>query len=123
MKKINIFLATGFIILATIFIQSCSKSDVNDNPPPGGGGPITDTVTIQATIFAPFTMTVGLGATVTWKNTDTETHSVVADDGSFSSGDIAPNETYSFSFTSNRSYPYHCGLHPAVTGAVQVMTR
>ena len=122
MKNLNIFLGTCLIILTSIFIQSCTKSNYNDNPP--GGGNASDTVTIQATVFSPATITVGLGTIVTWKNMDTASHTVTSDDGgSFNSGSISTNGTYTFIFTNYGSYPYHCSLHPGMTGTVQVVSR
>lgn len=116
------FSAIGFIILTTFFIQACSKSnDYNNNP---SGGTTSDTVTIQGMQFTPATVTVVLGTKVIWKNLDINVHTVTSDDAiSFSSGNISTNGMYSFTFTSNGSFPYHCSLHPGMTGIIQVVTR
>ena len=117
----NFFSAIAFIILATLFMQACSK---NNDTPPVGGGNNTDTVTIQATQFLPATLTVLIGTKVTWKNPDVNAHTVTSDDGiSFSSGNISPNGLYSFTFTSPGSYLYHCTLHAGMTGTIQVVSR
>ena len=73
----NFFSAIAFIILATLFMQACSK---NNDTPPVGGGNNTDTVTIQATQFLPATLTVLIGTKVTWKNLDVNAHTVTSDD-------------------------------------------
>ncbi|HMK03018.1 MAG TPA: cupredoxin domain-containing protein [Ferruginibacter sp.] len=122
MKIQKIFPGIVFIVLATICIQACSKTDPNDNPPVAAI--LSDTVTIQADGFSPATITIAKGTKLTWKNIDTQTHSVSSDDGtSFNSGNISANGMYSFTFTSNGSLPYRCSLHPGETGIVQVVTR
>ena len=49
------------------------------------------TVNIRSTGFAPKTVTIAGGDTVTWKNVDTVNHQVVANSGAFASGQIALN--------------------------------
>jgi len=112
----------SLVFVAIIFIQSCSKSDLNNNYNPGGT--ITDTVTIQAMSFSPSTKTVLLGTKLIWKNLDTDMHTVTSDDNtSFNSGNISPNAVYSFTFNSYGTFPYHCSLHPGMTGTIQVVSR
>jgi plastocyanin len=127
MKTLKIFLSTGLIFLSILFIQACSKSDYNNNyNGGGGGGGVTayDTVNIQAMSFSPADKTVVLGTRVTWKNVDTELHTVTSDDGtSFNSGNISTNGVYSYTFNSYGSFPYHCNLHSGMTGTIQVVTR
>lgn len=122
MKILKTFSVIGFIILTTFFIQACSKSnDYNNNP---SGGTTSDTVKIQGMQFTPATITVVLGTKVIWKNLDINVHTVTSDDAtSFSSGNISTNGMYSFTFTANGSFPYHCSLHPGMTGTILVVTR
>jgi plastocyanin len=80
----------------------------------------TKTVNIRSTGFAPRTVTVAGGDTVQWRNTDTVGHQVVANNGSFASGLIRPNRTYSQRFDIPGLYGYRDALHPALRGAVRV---
>jgi plastocyanin len=80
----------------------------------------TKTVNIRSTGFVPKNVTVAGGDTVQWKNVDTVRHQVVANNGSFASGQILPNRTYSKRFDVPGTYPYHDALHPALTGTVRV---
>jgi plastocyanin len=80
----------------------------------------TKTVNIRSTGFAPRTVTVAGGDTVQWRNTDTVGHQVVANNGSFASGLIRPNRTYSKRFDIPGNYGYRDALHPALRGAVRV---
>ena len=78
------------------------------------------TVNIRSTGFAPKTVTIAGGDTVTWKNVDTVNHQVVANSGAFASGQIAPNRTYARRIDTPGTYGYHDALHPTLKGTVKV---
>jgi plastocyanin len=80
----------------------------------------TKTVNIRSTGFAPRTVTIAGGDTVQWRNTDTVGHQVVANNGSFASGLIRPNRTYSKRFDFPGTYGYRDALKPTLRGAVKV---
>jgi amicyanin len=77
-------------------------------------------VNITNFAFAPASLAVKLGDTVTWTNKDEEPHTVVADDGSFHSPGMDSNATYSFTFTNPGSFDYICSIHPFMHGTVVV---
>ncbi|KDF00568.1 hypothetical protein Y900_016860 [Mycolicibacterium aromaticivorans JS19b1 = JCM 16368] len=77
-------------------------------------------VNITNFAFAPATLTVKVGDTVTWTNKDEEPHTVVANDGSFHSPGLDANATYSFTFTKAGSFDYICSIHPFMHGTVVV---
>jgi plastocyanin len=72
--------------------------------------------------FTPNTITVVLGvnSTVVWTNNDSSPHTVTSDGGTFNSGNMAPGQTYSYTFTAPGTYAYHCTYHPWMTGTVIV---
>jgi plastocyanin len=78
------------------------------------------TVSIKSTAFAPKTVTIAGGDTVTWKNVDTVNHQVVANSGAFASGQIAPNKVYAKRIDTPGTYNYHDALHPTLKGTVKV---
>jgi len=78
------------------------------------------TVTITSTAFKPKTVTIAGGDTVTWKNTDTVNHQVVANSGAFASGQIAPKHVYAKRIDTPGTYNYHDALHPTLKGTVKV---
>jgi plastocyanin len=70
--------------------------------------------------FGPQTVTVPIGATVTWTNQDDIPHTVVSTDGVFKSKVRDTNETFSYTFTKPGTYSYFCSVHPKMTGQVVV---
>ncbi len=79
-----------------------------------------NTVDINNFAFAPVTLTIPAGATVTWTNHDEEPHTVAASDGSFHSPGMGAGGTYSFTFTNAGAYDYVCSIHPFMHGTVVV---
>ena len=77
-------------------------------------------VTIQGFAFAPASVTIKVGESVTWTNQDSPNHTVVADNGEFTSDSLATGATFSFTFSKAGTYPYHCSIHPSMKGTVVV---
>ena len=88
--------------------------------PASGGGTGGTQVVMKGTAFDPNTVTIKVGESVTWTNEDSFNHTVTADNGEFESGDLAKGGTFSFTFDKAGTYPYHCGIHPSMTGTVVV---
>ena len=80
----------------------------------------TKTVNIKSTGFVPKTVTVAGGDSVIWKNVDTTSHQVIANNGAFASPQLAPNKTYTKAMNTPGTYPYHDALHPTLKGTVKV---
>jgi plastocyanin len=85
----------------------------------GSGSPGTNEVWIRGMDFDPAVITIA-AAPITWTNKDNAAHTVTSDDVLFDSGSIGENETYSFTFATPGSYPYHCALHSSMTAEVVV---
>ena len=85
-----------------------------------GASTASFTVKITRTAFSPAKLTIKLGDRVTWTNSDTVTHQVVADNGAFASPILGPGKSYSFTFRDCCFYPYHDALHPKLKGSVTV---
>lgn len=77
-------------------------------------------INIEDFMFAPATLTVPVGATVTWTNHDGEPHTVVADDGSMRSPGLDAGATFSFTYSTPGSFGYICSVHPFMHGTVVV---
>ena len=80
----------------------------------------TSTVQIKSTGFVPAAVTVNQNDSVTWTNTDTKDHQVVANGGSFASAILRPGKTYTHAFRAGGTFRYHDGLHPTLKGTITV---
>ena len=91
-------------------------------PAEGGGAPPAgpNAVNIDGFAFAPATLTVKAGSTVTWTNKDEDPHTVVAGDGSFRSQVLSSGGTYQFTFPTAGNFDYICSIHPFMHGTVVV---
>src|SRR5437762_11597813 len=94
------------------------------SPTPAPGGP-SASVTIPSgaavlgnRAFTPDDLSVAVGTTVTWMNTDSESHTSTSD--GWNSGIVAPGGRFSFSFQTAGTFPYHCTIHPGMVGTVAV---
>jgi plastocyanin len=69
------------------------------------------TVDMVSLSFTPAVIHVSPGATVQWTNSSPLAHTVTADDGSFDSGSIDPDSTFSTTFDAPGTYQYFCQPH------------
>jgi plastocyanin len=88
--------------------------------PAGAAEAATYTVKITSTGFSPRSLTINLNDRVTWRNTDTHAHQVVADNGAFASPILAPGKTYTHTFQSSGTFRYHDALYPSRRGTITV---
>lgn len=80
-------------------------------------------VTIQNFAFAPQTLTISVGTSVTWTNLDAAPHTSTSDPNSavsWNSGSLGTNGSYSFTFTQTGTFTYHCAIHPFMQGSIVV---
>ena len=80
----------------------------------------TTEVKIDNFSFTPKSMTVKVGAAVTWTNRDDISHNVVSTEKKFSSPVLDTDQAFSFKFEEPGSYPYFCKIHPMMTGTIVV---
>ena len=84
--------------------------------------PLTATVEATDFAFAPATVEVAVGGTVTWQLTGKAPHSITAADGSaFDSGLLSSGESFSHTFEGIGSFAYGCVVHPDMTGTIEVV--
>jgi len=58
---------------------------------------------------------------LTVTNTTAAPHTVTADGGAFNSGTVSPNSTITMTFSTPGTYPFHCQIHPYMTGTLTVI--
>ena len=81
----------------------------------------THAIDIADFAFAPALLTITVGDTVTWTNSDTLTHTATSVNGAFDSGDLDVGESYSLTFSAPGTYDYLCTPHPTMTGRIVVV--
>ena len=80
----------------------------------------TQSVALTRSGFVPATVTIAAGDTVTWTNNDTVNRSVVSDAGLFSSGILAPGESFSHTFAQRGTFRNRDGTRTRIRGRVVV---
>ena len=86
----------------------------------GSSTAAANTVEMQNLQYFPAFLTVSVGTTVTWKNTEVGKHSVTSDAGLFDSGFFSPGDVYTYTFNSAGTYRYRCKIQPGMTGTIFV---
>jgi plastocyanin len=115
--KENNFSRNKLIVLILVAVvifnltNSCKKSS---------SGPGPNEVFIQGMAFSPSTITVSAGTSITWTNKDAVAHTVTSNSGIFDSGLINTNGTFSYTFETVGSFPYHCTVHSNMAATVIV---
>jgi plastocyanin len=122
----HLLVSLGLAAALGLTVAACGGS-ATSSPPPATAAPATvapaggDAVTIAGFAFAPATLTVKVGATVSWTNNDSATHTVKWDDGSQGSGSLtAGGAPYSRTFDTAGTFAYTCGIHAKMKGTVVV---
>ena len=118
MKKKNIWVA-GLVapVIIAMLLLSVGSPSVTANDQLSGANV---EVKIDNFSFAPDTIKVSVGTTVTWTNRDDIPHTVVSTDGVFKSKVQDTDGTFSYTFTKAGTYPYYCSVHPKMTGKIVV---
>jgi plastocyanin len=127
MPRRFVAVSSAFLVAVVACSSSTDYGSGGSNPPPSADVLILSGASTKgASAFDPNPFTVSLGGAATvdvkWGNADGITHTVTADGASplFSSGNVGPGMTFTFSFTAAGSYSYHCSIHPTMVGTVQV---
>lgn len=112
---------TACAVCAAVFLPLPRPAQAEDAPVKTAAAVTTDTVIrIENFTFNPATLTVPLGATVTFDNNDDIPHTIVSIPLKARSKPLDTGDKYSFTFTTAGSFEYFCGLHPHMKGMVTV---
>jgi amicyanin len=101
--------------------QQMPAMSMSSSPAPSATEAVaTDTVSIKDFAFAPASVTVKAGTTVTWTNSDTEPHTVTSANGPLKSPTMNTGDKYTYTFSTPGRYDYLCTIHPFMTATVVV---
>jgi plastocyanin len=115
-RPLRSWLATALMGPLALALTACNQGADSANLAAGDA----DTVMVEHMAYTPDSVTVPVGATVTWTFGDAAIpHDVVFDDVNIASEQITDG-TFHHIFTEPGTYTYHCSLHPNMTGTVKV---
>lgn len=77
-------------------------------------------VTITKSTFIPQKLTIKIGQSVTWTNTDSQIHTVYDFNDAFNSKNLLKNDRFQFQFLQAGTYTYYCSTHPSMQGEIIV---
>ena len=117
--KRNRFFSTVLMLSASIIlINGCKNNSTNYNSiPTSGAKPGTNEVWMQNMAFAPTSLTITAGTTITWTNKDAIAHTVTSGTPAnqtslFDSGNLTQGQSFSYTFKTAGSFQYFCKIHP-----------
>jgi len=80
----------------------------------------TPQVMIDNFVYSPVHLTVKVGTTVTWINRDDIPHTVDSTERKFKSAALDTDDKFGFQFKEAGEHPFHCRIHPKMTGKIIV---
>jgi plastocyanin len=106
---------TPVIIATRQLVAGSSRVTASDQPSAANVG-----VKIDNFVFGPQPITVPVGTTVSWTNSDDIPHAVVSIDGVFKSKVMDTDEKFSYTCNKAGTYPYYCSVQAKMTGQIVV---
>ena len=113
-------------LVAVLGLAACGGGgDKDNNAKPPGGGPLSGEAPVKIVNFEykPKTVRVRPGTKVTWTNADASIHDI-KDTSPLAtpvSQELSKGDTFSITYAQPGSYNYVCGIHPYMTGVVEVV--
>ncbi len=114
------------LLAAAALIAGCGSGEEQAKPAPGAStaAPASGkaAVKIKDFLYAPNSVTVKQGATVTFENLDQAPHTATIAQGAtkFDTGTIDQGKTKSVTFDRPGTYAYVCLFHPYMKGTITV---
>jgi len=121
-KSLFCVLITCLVIIVMSGTFVSAVSDVNQTVQVDGNL-TNNSVLITNFAFEPQELNVTVNSSVIWTNEDSVPHTIVTDKDAateIKSEQFNKGETFEFNFTTVGTYPYHCSVHPSMTGVIQV---
>jgi len=120
LKHLNTGTLAFALFVALAFLSSTHGKDAQTRE----SAPVKATkteVAIDNFSFSPNTLTLSVGATVTWTNHDNVPHVVSSADNQFKKSTVLKTgQSFSHTFVTTGTYSYFCSIHPRMTGKIIV---
>lgn len=122
------------VATASLIVLGACGSDAKPGDARKPANATDHTVAMKLIVFAPDSLEVAAGSTVTWRQDDAGFHTVTSGtvdqgaagvtpqaDSTFDSGQIPKGDSFEFTFDRPGSFPYFCAIHPAtMRGEIRV---
>jgi plastocyanin len=140
-KLFKTSLSLSVLLIVSLLIISCAPADPaveevmpveeevmpveeEDIPVEEPAMPMDSEVTMTSNSFQPDQLTVAVGTTVTWVNTNNMAHTVTSGSRGSPTGlfdaTLSPGESFSYQFNEAGTFEYNCTFHPGMDGTVIV---
>jgi plastocyanin len=117
--RIQLGSGVALTIASALILSGCSKSSTTSPSPSSSTQVVTIVGSIGNQAYQPNPIHANAGDTVVFKNTSSDHHHIVLDDGSADLGDLAPGAiTTSISVKNTNQVLFHCKIHPSMVGSV-----
>jgi plastocyanin len=83
-------------------------------------GPGTIDVTMEGRAFSVGHVEGSVGDVITFTNKDSVPHTATLDDGTCTTENLGKDASGSLVFDAPGSYPFHCRIHPDMTGTFEI---
>ena len=129
---VGIALVFALALMGTGFVVAAMHGDLSGNGTVQASGSQDKTVFgdthvyMRHELFSPARIQVVLGTTVTWTNRDSVPHNVtiapvvISSSNNWESELLSPGQSFSYTFTSQGTFQYHCQEDPGMAGVVIV---
>lgn len=111
----------GLAVASVLWGCGGSSAAPTSPTPSGGGGGATTTIAILGNddeAFRPSPANAPKGSVVVWASSDDSPHRIVATDGSFDTGVLAPNARSAPIVIGTDGANYYCTIHPGEHGSL-----
>ena len=132
-RRRRLFWGTLSLAIVVAFLLAACGGGTTTTPTPAATSQPTPTPTSTVVMvkiieqsdkyaFSPATLSIKAGTQVVWTNTSDAAHTVTSDTaGVFgTTGNLNPNQTFMFTFTTAGTFPYHCNIHPYMKATITV---
>jgi plastocyanin len=113
----------GPALLVSVLAVGCASTPAA-SPAPATGAVSAGAISIKGFAFNPAQVSVTKGATVTWTNDDSTTHTVTSGVPGTPSGkfdqQLEPSKTFTLTFTDAGTYEFFCKIHTSMKAMVLV---
>jgi plastocyanin len=124
----RLFSATRYAVCVLAFLAVSCGGGSNPSPSPSptptptptpsGAGQVNIVGNRGNTSFNPNPVNADANRMAVWTNTDGVVHRIVANDGSFDTGNINPGAASGAIAVAAAGANYHCSIHPSMIGVV-----